>query len=69
MPRKKWAFRVNDEESMHEGFGSETAVYDAVRAEAENWASGRIRVYVDEREGFGWQLYELLDLAELAASR
>lgn len=67
--RKKWGFRLNDETEIHSGFGSESAVYDAVREEAEHWVTGEIRVYVDERSGFGWQLFECLDLAELAVSR
>jgi hypothetical protein len=69
MPRKKWAFRLNEEEAMHKGFGSEAAVYAAVREEAENFVAGHIKVYVDERDGAGWQLYEILDLADLAEGR
>jgi hypothetical protein len=69
MPRKKWGFRLNEEEDIRQGFGSERAVYAAVHEEAENFVAGSVRVYVDERDGAGWTLYEELDLADLAEGR
>lgn len=65
--RKKWGFTVNDGEMQRHI--SERAVYDAALEEAENWVVGRITVWVDEGHGFGWGVYEYLDLAELAESR
>lgn len=45
-----------------------------VQEKATDWKAGlldfqHVRVYVDERDGFGWRrTYEQLDLAEVAGS-
>jgi hypothetical protein len=69
--RKLWATsfpRVRPDKRRHE---SKAAVYRYVEAEVANWLCHALRsqhltVYVDERDGQGWQTYEHIDLAELA---
>lgn len=65
-PRKRWsAIRMNTRTK----FGSEAATYRWVRQHAEFWQQGMlssplITVYVDERDGQGWQTFERIDLRE-----
>jgi hypothetical protein len=49
---------------------SKAALYRWAQDQAAQWANGALRyksvsVWVDERDGRGWQLYERLDLVEL----
>lgn len=46
---------------------SKAAAYRYVDAELANWQCGGMRspylnVYIDERDGHGWQLYERIDM-------
>lgn len=69
--RKLWATafaRVRPDKRRHE---SQSAAYRYVQNEAANWLSGALRsqhltVYVDERDGRGWQTFEHIDLDEVA---
>jgi len=68
--RKLWATafaRVRPDKTRHE---SRAAAYRYVEHKARQWALGNLRpqhltVYVDERDGQGWQIYEHVDLAEV----
>jgi hypothetical protein len=68
--RKLWATsfpQIAGPKRRHE---SNRAVYRYVEAEVANWLCGALRsrhltVWVDERDGHGWQVYERLDLDEL----
>ncbi len=71
-PRKKWATRQHpaDPRTTHP---SKPAAYRYVQQQAEYFHLGmirrdlnRINVYVDEGHGRGWELYETVDLADLA---
>jgi hypothetical protein len=47
---------------------SQVMAYRIVHGETGNWVRTQdpiIRVYVDERDGQGWRLYEVLNLKEL----
>lgn len=67
--RKLWATafaRVRPDKRRHE---SKAAVYRYVEGVSADWAAGALRsqhltVYVDERDGRGWQTYEHIDLAD-----
>ena len=71
--RKLWAtafLRIASEKRRHE---SQAAVWRYVQSECANWLAGALRsqhlvVYVDERDGQGWQTFEQIDLAEWGAS-
>lgn len=72
--RKLWAtgyYRMNMDKHRHE---SKAAAYRWVEHEVvERLAGNRRRsahvmVWVDERDGQGWQRYEVLDLDELASA-
>lgn len=50
---------------------SKVKVYRYVQNELTNWLCGALpsptmKIWVDERDGRGWQLYEKIDLEELA---
>ena len=50
---------------------SQAAAYRYIQEKAADWRAGlldfqRVTVYVDTREGFGWQTYEHIDLDEVA---
>lgn len=52
---------------------SKAAAYRSIRFDAELWSRGALRsryltVWLDERDGQGWQCYEDIDLAEWAKS-
>jgi hypothetical protein len=69
--RKLWATRfpyVPTDMKKHE---SKPAAYRYVTREVDLWRRGALRskdvvVYVDEQDGRGWQVFERIDLAELA---
>lgn len=70
-PRRKWATsHIGCLPKMH---SSKVEAYRHVQAEAAEWArgvrqhSGHVRVWVDEGLGTGWELYETVDLDEVAA--
>jgi hypothetical protein len=71
-PRKKWATRLHpaDPRKTHD---SKPATYRYVQQQAGHYRDGmvradlnRITVYVDEGLGRGWELYETINLADLA---
>jgi hypothetical protein len=69
--RKLWSTRFDRIPVEHQRHESKAAAYRYVENEVRNWLCGALRsqhlsVYVDERDGRGWQLYEKVDLAELA---
>lgn len=50
---------------------SKAKVYRYIEAEVANWLCGAlpdpyVEVWVDERDGHGWRLYERINLDELA---
>ncbi len=52
---------------------SKAATYRYVQEKAADWQAGlvdlqHLRVYVDDRDGFGWRTYEQLDLAEVSGA-
>lgn len=71
--RKLWATsfpRIPGEKYRHE---SKAAVYRYVRDQRANWLRGALRsqhlvVWLDERDGQGWQRYENVDLDTWGAS-
>ncbi len=71
-PRKKWATRHHPGETRRT-HTSKPAAYRYVQEQAEHYRTGllrsdlnRINVYVDEGLGRGWELYETVNLADLA---
>jgi hypothetical protein len=70
-PRKLWATayaRVIPDKRRHE---TKAAAYRYVENEVRNWLCNALRsqhltVYVDERDGRGFQVYEHVDLDELS---
>ena len=69
--RKVWATRFPYIATDYRKHPSQPAAYREVAREAENWRRGVLQspvlaVYVDERDGQGWQLYERINLAEWA---
>lgn len=70
--RKLWATsfpRIATPKRRHE---SKAAVYRWVRGEAANWLAGALRsqymaVWIDDRDGRGFQVYEHIDLATFGA--
>lgn len=73
-PRKKWATQPPLMSIARDHHRSEAAAYRQVRAWAAEYRAGglnpriqAIEVLVDERDGRGWQLYETVNLADLAA--
>lgn len=70
-PRKLWAVRFRFTGAPIRRHESKAAAYRHVQNEVANWLAGTLRtqhlaVWVDERDGRGWQTYEFVDLAELA---
>jgi hypothetical protein len=70
--RKLWsAMYPQIPERCRTRFESKAKAYRWVQNERANWdchgklGASRINIYVDERDGQGWQLYEDLDLSEL----
>jgi hypothetical protein len=69
--RKLWATgfpQLAGPKLRHE---SRAEAYRYVENDVRNWLAGALRsqhvtVYVDERDGQGWQTYERIDLDELA---
>lgn len=56
--------------SEHQESGA--AVYRWVQVQAGRWHGGDLKdpfvvVYVDERDGRGWQIYDRIDLREIVA--
>lgn len=71
--RKLWATQfhlIGTPKQRHE---SKAATYRHIHDYGvRNWLAGALRsqhltVFVDDRDGQGWQVYERIDLAELAA--
>lgn len=66
--RKLWATKWTQiPGATHVKFPSKVAVYRHLDRMRETWSKGHLRsqhvaVYVDERDGRGWQLYERIDL-------
>ena len=72
-PRKKWATRLHPAEKR-KTHTSQTAAYRHIRDLAALYANGslradlnRVSVWVDEGHGRGWELYETVNLADLAS--
>jgi hypothetical protein len=74
MARKLWATQFvqvpGSEKRRHE---SKVMAYRYVDNDRANWQCGALRspfvhVFVDERDGRGWKLYEKIDLSEGAPS-
>lgn len=70
--RKLWATRFGFVAAQLHRHESHAATYRYIQRQAELWADGILRsqhltVFVDERDGRGFQTYERIDLAELAA--
>lgn len=70
--RKLWATSFPRIASDKRRCESQAAAYRRVAAEAANWLAGALRsqyltVWVDERDGAGWQRFEDIDLAEFGA--
>jgi hypothetical protein len=70
--RKLWATQFHLIGTPKRSHESKAAAYRSVENEVRNWLAGALRsqhltVFVDEREGQDWQVYERIDLAELAA--
>lgn len=69
--RKLWATRYARIVGPMRRHESKAAVYRYVENEVANWLCNALRsqhltVYVDERDGQSWQVYEHIDLDELA---
>jgi hypothetical protein len=72
--RKLWATQfwgVHTPRSAKHRHESKAAVYRYVEAQVANWLDGAVlsktlTVFVDERDGLGWQLHERIDLDKLA---
>jgi hypothetical protein len=63
--RKLWSTTVVGNRRRHE---SRAQAYRYVENDRRNWLAGALRdsvvnVWVDERDGRGWQLYERIDFA------
>ncbi len=74
-PRKKWATRAHPADGRMT-WPSKPAAYRETQRLAELFATGRLRrdlrrvtVWVDEGLGRGWELYETVDLSELAGMK
>lgn len=70
MTRKLWSTTWPEIPGGRTRFDSKALTYRTIRRMAVNWRAGGLRsplmnVYVDERDGQGWQLYERIDLREL----
>lgn len=70
--RKLWATQFHLIGTLKQRHESKPAAYRQVENDVRNWLAGVLRsqhltVFVDERDGQGWQVYERIDLAELAA--
>ncbi len=70
-PRKKWA---TGEGVKRDEFTSRRATYEWVQTLARSHAAGmepvrHLTVWVDEGLGRGWELYETVDLADLAGMK
>jgi hypothetical protein len=68
-PRKLWATKYVIPGAPYLRHPSEAAVWRSVNDERARWKSGILRtrhltVYVDERDGQGWQIYAMVDLNE-----
>ncbi len=71
--RKRWATQLVGGTAMrrHE---SKAEAYRYARNDAANYDAGAyrdidtVKVWVDERDGNGWQLYESVSLADLPAT-
>lgn len=71
--RKLWATQfhlIGTPKRRHE---SRAAAYRSIDNDRRRWVFGSLRsqhvtVFVDERDGQGWQVYERIDLAELGGA-
>lgn len=70
-PRKLWATQPPLMKIARENHRSQAAAYRCVanwaeefRADVLNPRIRQIEVYVDERDGHGWKLYERIELAD-----
>lgn len=75
-PRKKWATQPPHKSLHREVHQSKPAAYRAVQTWVEWYRDGKlspgvrqIEVWVDDGLGCGWELYETVDLAELAGMK
>jgi hypothetical protein len=71
--RKIWATKFDIPGAPYRRHESRVMAYRYVDADRANWAAGVLRsshltVYVDERDGLGWQTYERIDLSEIEVS-
>lgn len=72
-PRKLWATRYAHAGAELKRHETKAAVYRWVQNQVRLFLAGSLRVqrltvFVDERDGQGYQTYELIDLAELVAA-
>lgn len=71
-PRKKWATKLNTPGAPMKNFPSETKAFANVRELAKFVQGGTeiggttVKVFVDEGLGRGWELFEVVDLADAA---
>lgn len=66
--RKLWATRFDRIPNEYRRHESKVQAYRYVENDRANWACGAlvsqyVTVYVDERDGHGWQVYERIDLS------
>lgn len=65
-----WATEFDRPGARPERHASEVATYRYVENERANWAANPLRstrylsIYVDERKGRGFELYETIDLSQ-----
>lgn len=69
--RKLWATRIDRIPGEYRRHESKAQAYRYVENDVANWLAGALRsqyvtVYVDERDGRGLQVYERVDLEQLA---
>lgn len=69
--RKLWATQFRFAGALLRRHESKAAAYRYIQNDLRNWLVGGLRthhltVFVDERDGQGYQVYERIDLAELA---
>lgn len=71
--RRLWATRYTGLHQRRFGHKTEADTYEWVQREAREWKAGNrafhlVTVYVDERDGRGFQPFETCDLAVLSRS-
>lgn len=67
MARKKWRLTYSDSPG-EDPFPSQRKAYEFIQLLAVG-GTGVVRVWVDEGAGRGWELFERVDLAEVAGTK